>query len=82
MSSTTLEELTRPELMDKSRMLRIAGGSGTTIKDGRELSTGYDRMRKLWENSDNRSAERLDRSVLRGEEKGVERGGETRQVVW
>jgi len=38
MSSTTLEELTRPELMDKSRMLRIAGGSGTTIKDGRAVN--------------------------------------------
>ncbi|RLF06349.1 MAG: signal recognition particle protein Srp19, partial [Thermoprotei archaeon] len=47
MSSMTLEELTRPEIIDKSRMLRIARGSGTTVRDVRELLTVYRRTRKL-----------------------------------
>ncbi len=47
MQSMTGEELEKPEIIDRSRMRRIAIGSGTTIKDVRELLEQYRLMRKL-----------------------------------
>ncbi|RLE69958.1 MAG: signal recognition particle protein [Thermoprotei archaeon] len=47
MNSMTVEELTHPETINRSRMLRIARGSGTTVKDVRELLAAYRRTRKL-----------------------------------
>lgn len=47
MNSMTREELLKPEIIDRSRMLRIAKGSGTTVKDVRDLLTSYRRAQKL-----------------------------------
>lgn len=47
MDSMTAEELLHPEILDKSRINRIARGSGTTSRDVRELLAAYKRMRKL-----------------------------------
>ncbi len=47
MDSMTREELTRPEIIDRSRMVRIARGSGTSVKDVRELLEAYRRAQKL-----------------------------------
>jgi len=47
MNSMTRKELENPDIIDKSRMLRIARGSGTTVKDVRELLATYRRARKM-----------------------------------
>lgn len=47
MQSMTEEELLNPDIIDGSRMKRIARGSGTTIKDVRELLDNY-RMSKKY----------------------------------
>ncbi len=47
MDSMTMEELLHPEILDKSRINRIARGSGTTPRDVRELLAAYKRMKKL-----------------------------------
>ena len=39
--SMTYEELDKPEIIDRSRMRRIAIGSGTTTEDVRELLAYY-----------------------------------------
>ena len=46
-NSMTYEELRKPEIIDKSRMRRIAIGSGTTLEDVKELLKYYDTMKKL-----------------------------------
>ncbi|RLE52098.1 MAG: signal recognition particle protein Srp19, partial [Candidatus Methanomethylicota archaeon] len=48
MQSMTEEELTHPEIIDRSRMRRIAIGSGTTVRDVRELLNQYKAMRKMF----------------------------------
>lgn len=47
MNSMTREELLKPELLDRSRMVRIAKGSGTSVKDVKELLAAYKRAQKL-----------------------------------
>jgi signal recognition particle subunit SRP54 len=47
MNSMTREELLKPEVLDRSRMVRIAKGSGTSVKDVRELLAAYKRAQKL-----------------------------------
>lgn len=47
LNSMTREELLRPELLDHSRMVRIAKGSGTTVKDVKELLAAYKQAQKL-----------------------------------
>ncbi|RLE58732.1 MAG: signal recognition particle protein [Thermoprotei archaeon] len=47
MDSMTMEELLHPEILDKSRINRIARGSGTTPRDVRELLAAYKKMKKL-----------------------------------
>lgn len=47
MNSMTREELLKPEVIDRSRMIRIAKGSGTTVKDVKELIEAYRRSQKL-----------------------------------
>ncbi len=41
LNSMTMEELEKPNIIDKSRMKRIAMGSGTTVKDVEELLNHY-----------------------------------------
>ncbi|MEM1692208.1 MAG: signal recognition particle protein Srp19, partial [Thermofilaceae archaeon] len=47
MNSMTREELVKPEIINRSRMLRIARGSGTTVKDVKELLEAYRKAQKL-----------------------------------
>ncbi|MGC9107078.1 MAG: signal recognition particle protein Srp54 [Infirmifilum sp.] len=47
MNSMTQEELLKPEIIDRSRMMRIARGSGTSVRDVRKLLDSYHQMRKL-----------------------------------
>lgn len=47
MNSMTQEELLHPEIIDRSRMVRIARGSGTSVSDVRKLLEGYNQMKKL-----------------------------------
>ncbi len=47
MDSMTMEELINPRIINYSRMKRIARGSGTTVKDVRELLRAYERSRKI-----------------------------------
>lgn len=47
MNSMTQEELLRPEIIDRSRMVRIARGSGTTVRDVKKLLESYSQAKKL-----------------------------------
>ncbi|MHA1835609.1 MAG: signal recognition particle protein Srp19, partial [Candidatus Odinarchaeia archaeon] len=47
MQSMTREELEEPKIINKSRVLRIARGSGTQTKDVRELLNQYNLMKKF-----------------------------------
>lgn len=47
LNSMTREELLRPELLGHSRIVRIAKGSGTTVRDVKELLAAYRRAQKL-----------------------------------
>lgn len=47
MNSMTREEMMNPDTIDRSRIVRIAKGSGTGVKDTRELLAAYKRTRKL-----------------------------------
>lgn len=46
-NSMTYEELDNPEIIDRSRMRRIARGAGVSVEDVRELVKQYEAMRKL-----------------------------------
>ena len=43
----TYDELEKPEKIDKSRIKRIAIGSGTSVDDVKELLTYYKMMNKM-----------------------------------
>ncbi|MCE4615101.1 MAG: signal recognition particle protein Srp54 [Desulfurococcales archaeon] len=45
--SMTYRELDKPEIIDKSRMRRLAFGSGATLEDVKELLAYYDNLRKM-----------------------------------
>ncbi|MEZ0345108.1 MAG: signal recognition particle receptor subunit alpha [Infirmifilum sp.] len=47
MNSMTAEELLKPEIIDRSRMMRIARGSGTTVRDVKKLLEAHAQMKKL-----------------------------------
>ncbi len=47
MNSMTEEELLKPEIIDRSRMIRIARGSGTTVRDVKRLLESYNQMKKI-----------------------------------
>ncbi|MEM4928221.1 MAG: signal recognition particle protein Srp19, partial [Acidilobaceae archaeon] len=47
MDSMTYEELENPEIIDKSRIRRIAIGSGTSVEDVKELLSYYKTIKKL-----------------------------------
>ena len=70
--SMTYEELDNPDIIDRSRMRRLAMGSGTTVNDVRELLAYYKNVKAIMRRL------RRDRSILRrlgigGEE--LEEGG-------
>ncbi|MEB3756308.1 MAG: signal recognition particle protein Srp54 [Desulfurococcales archaeon] len=45
--SMTYRELDKPEIIDKSRMRRLAFGSGTSLEDVRELLAYYNNLKKM-----------------------------------
>jgi|GEM_PF-4890197 Signal recognition particle GTPase len=47
LNSMTYKELENPSIIDKSRMRRIAEGSGLEVEDVRELLEWYNNMNKL-----------------------------------
>ena len=47
MNSMTKEELDDPKLIKSSRIKRVAKGSGTSVKDVRELLKQYENMKKM-----------------------------------
>ena len=48
MNSMTRAELLRPEIIDKSRVIRIARGSGTSPQDVKALLSSYRKLRKVY----------------------------------
>lgn len=48
MDSMTEEELLRPEIINKQRMIRIARGSGTSVEDVKELLGAYNASKKVF----------------------------------
>ncbi|HII60661.1 signal recognition particle protein Srp54 [Pyrococcus horikoshii] len=61
MDSMTEEELMNPEIINYSRIKRIARGSGTSIKDVKELLTQYNQMKKFFKSMNKRQLSRLAR---------------------
>lgn len=59
MDSMTEEELEHPEIINYSRIKRIARGSGTTIKDVKELLEQYNQMKKFFRSMNKRSLNRM-----------------------
>ena len=59
MDSMTEEELEHPEIINYSRIKRIARGSGTTIKDVKELLEQYNQMKKFFKSMNKRSLNRM-----------------------
>jgi signal recognition particle subunit SRP54 len=45
--SMTKEEREKPEIIDRSRMRRIAMGSGTSVRDVQELLEQYKNMKRM-----------------------------------
>jgi signal recognition particle subunit SRP54 len=43
----TQEELERPEIINRSRMRRIARGSGVKVKEVKELLDSYEAMKRM-----------------------------------
>ncbi len=59
MDSMTEEELEHPEIINYSRIKRIARGSGTTVKDVKELLEQYNQMKKFFKSMNKRSLNRM-----------------------
>ena len=59
MNSMTEEELEHPEIINYSRIKRIARGSGTTVKDVKELLEQYNQMKKFFRSMNKRSLNRM-----------------------
>ena len=47
MNSMTEEELLKPEIINRDRMVRIAKGSGTAVSDVKNLLSAYNKSRKI-----------------------------------
>lgn len=62
MNSMTMEELLNPEIIDSSRMRRIARGSGVSPRDVKQLLEAYRNMKKVMR--------QLSRSRMRGLPRG------------
>ncbi|AEC51206.1 signal recognition particle protein Srp54 [Pyrococcus sp. NA2] len=61
MDSMTEEELMNPEIINYSRIKRIARGSGTSVKDVKELLNQYRQMKKFFKSMNKRQLSRLAR---------------------
>ena len=61
MDSMTEEELENPEIINYSRIKRIARGSGTSPKDVRELLNQYKQMKKFFKGMDKRKLAKMAR---------------------
>ncbi|AFK23157.1 signal recognition particle protein Srp54 [Pyrococcus sp. ST04] len=61
MDSMTEEELMNPDIINYSRIKRIARGSGTSIRDVRELLNQYKQMKKFFKSMNKRQLARLAR---------------------
>jgi len=59
MDSMTDEELENPDIINYSRIKRIARGSGTSAREVRELLTQYNQMRKMFKNLDKRKLAKM-----------------------
>ena len=57
--SMTMEERTKPELINGSRRKRIAAGSGTTVQDVNKLLSQFDQMKKMMKQFTGKGAKRL-----------------------
>ncbi|MEM2606735.1 MAG: signal recognition particle protein Srp19, partial [Ignisphaera sp.] len=55
MDSMTYEELKNPKIIDKSRIIRIARGSGTTVEDVKELLKYYEMVNSMIKNMKRRT---------------------------
>lgn len=56
MNSMTYEELRNPKIIDRSRMIRIARGSGTTVEDVKELLKYYEMVNNFIKNVKRRTS--------------------------
>ncbi|WP_297465002.1 signal recognition particle protein Srp54 [Thermococcus sp.] len=59
MDSMTEEELEKPEIINYSRIKRIARGSGTSTADVRELLNQYNQMKKMFKSMDKRKLAKM-----------------------
>lgn len=59
MDSMTEEELENPDIINYSRIKRIARGSGTSTREVRELLAQYNQMRKMFKNLDKRKLAKM-----------------------
>jgi len=59
MDSMTKEELENPGIINYSRVKRIARGSGTSVKDVKELLNQYTQMKKMFKNLDKRKLAKM-----------------------
>jgi len=63
--SMTLEERMRPELMNGSRRLRVARGSGTSVQEVNRLLNQFRSMKKLFRNSGNMMKKKIGRKEIK-----------------
>ncbi|ANF22874.1 signal recognition particle protein Srp54 [Thermococcus piezophilus] len=66
MDSMTEEELEHPEIINYSRIKRIARGSGTSTQDVRELLNQYKQMKKMFKSMDKRKLSKIARKFNLG----------------
>lgn len=59
MDSMTDEELENPEIINYSRVKRIARGSGTSTAEVKELLAQYNQMKKMFKNMDKRKLAKM-----------------------
>ncbi len=59
MDSMTEEELENPDIINYSRIKRIARGSGTSTREVRELLAQYNQMRKMFKSLDKRKLAKM-----------------------
>jgi len=59
MDSMTEEELEHPEIINYSRIRRIARGSGTSTAEVRELLNQYNQMKKMFKSMDKRKLSKM-----------------------
>jgi signal recognition particle subunit SRP54 len=63
MDSMTKEELENPSIINYSRIKRIARGSGTSVRDVRELLEQYNQMKKFFKSMNRRKLAKMARKL-------------------